>query len=275
MSNLKKVELCGVIKVSNLCLRKKPCLYCGFIHQGNSVADIRLVDSAFFTGEKEVLKQARELDAAGVDWVFLVTGWLGKRLPGGITDYIELIKANTKLKVMVAFGELDRESLARLKNAGVDRYTCKLETVNRELFKSIKPGDSLDERITTIRECKDIGLEVESGIIVGIGEKQDDYREAAQTFKDLQVEAVHISLFDPAFAAGSPMAGFMPGNENGAILFLQYMRSMAGDGIDIRARCFPEEKAPFWVNAGVNIFSPVTVKNASYLKNFSVKWDRH
>ncbi|GEM_PF-5393290 len=266
MESKKKIKLCGVIKVSNLCIRKKPCLYCGFIHQGNSVADIRLVDASFFTGKGEVLRQARELEEAGVDWVFLVTGWLGKRLPKGITDYIKLIKINTKLKVMVAFGELDRDSLVRLKNAGVDRYTCKLETVNRELFNKVKPGDSLDERINTIRECKDIDLEVESGIIVGIGEKQGDYREAAQIFKDLQVEAVHISLFDPAFAAGSPMAGLMPGDETGAIKFIQYMRSIAGAGIDIRARCFPEAKASFWVDAGVNIFSPVTVKNAAYFK---------
>jgi len=102
-----------------------------------------------------------------------------------------------------SLGILPKESLVRLKEAGLIRYHHNLET-SKEFFSEIVTTHTFAERVATIRAAKEAGLEVCSGGIIGMGETEDDRISMAVSLRECEVDSVPINVLMPL--AGTPMA---------------------------------------------------------------------
>ncbi|MGQ9483464.1 MAG: biotin synthase BioB [Desulfosoma sp.] len=101
-----------------------------------------------------------------------------------------------RVGLCASLGTLSREDLKQLKQAGLTRYHHNLETAP-SYFSSICTTHSFEERVMTIRTAKDVGLEVCSGGIFGMGETFAQVLELALVLKELDVDAVPVNFFTP------------------------------------------------------------------------------
>lgn len=62
------------------------------------------------------------------------------------------------------------EDVQKLKEVGVAGIACNLETLNKAIFKRLRPGDSYDLRISIIEATKKVGLGIDNTLMIGLGE---------------------------------------------------------------------------------------------------------
>lgn len=101
-----------------------------------------------------------------------------------------------KMSFCASFGIITQEQLVRLKNAGVSRYHHNLET-GRSYYGSICTTHSYDDRIRTILNAKNAGLEICSGGIIGMGETPEVRIELACAIRELDVQSVPVNILSP------------------------------------------------------------------------------
>jgi len=78
------------------------------------------------------------------------------------------------MEVCVTLGMIDLEQAKELKAAGLTAYNHNLDT-SREHYPSVITTRTYDERIQTIKNVRDSGLNVCTGGILGLGEKPKDH----------------------------------------------------------------------------------------------------
>jgi biotin synthase len=147
---------------------------------------------------EETLEWAKMLDDQGIPRTFIAGGWQGRSLPVSLLDYVRLIKENTGLEIFGLFGALDRASLAALKEAGLKGYLCGLESPNEGIYRRFRPGgDSLEDRKQALWDAKDLGLDIWSGFLLGLGESEEDVAEGIRWLKDIQPQSLSVLPFTP------------------------------------------------------------------------------
>lgn len=153
------VYLRGIIEFSNIC--KNRCRYCGISIDNKSVERYRM-------SEDEILQTAHNATAWGCGTVVLQSGVD----PGFSIDYmckiLTRIKQETGLAVTLSIGVLPRKDLARLKDAGCDRYLLRFETSDKKTFEAIHPDESFERRIQCLTELRELGFQVGSGFMIGL-----------------------------------------------------------------------------------------------------------
>ncbi|MDR2129742.1 MAG: biotin synthase BioB [Odoribacteraceae bacterium] len=147
---------------------------------------------------EEVLAVARENDSHNVQRFSLVTSGrrVNKNEMTAFCDMYRDIKEKTKLKLCASMGLLGREELLMLKEAGVVRYECNLETA-ASFFPALCSTHTTEEKKRTLRLAKEVGLEICSGGIIGMGESMEQRVELALELRELDVKSVPINLLDP------------------------------------------------------------------------------
>ncbi len=185
------IEITSTIHVSNYCSLRRKCAYCGFA-VGTSV------NGYFYLTDKkkdEIKKAAVFIEENGIKRVSLSAGYGNFKK---VLSALEIVKNHTSLKVLINVGgDLDLKEIKLLKSAGVDTICCNLETMNPELFKKLKPDDSLEQRMKVCYQIKDLDVELSSGILVGIGETEEDREKHIEFLKELEVEEVPVMGFRP------------------------------------------------------------------------------
>jgi biotin synthase len=78
------------------------------------------------------------------------------------------------MEVCVTLGMIDLEQAKELKAAGLTAYNHNVDT-SREFYPSVITTRSYDERLQTLQNVRDAGLNVCSGGILGLGEKPQDH----------------------------------------------------------------------------------------------------
>ena len=111
------------------------------------------------------------------------------------------------ISVCASLGILDSEALETLKSAGLSRYHHNIET-SEAFFPKVITTHSFKERISTIHTAKDVGLEVCSGGIIGLGESAEDRVSMALILAGLGVDSVPINILVPIL--GTPLAAQPP-----------------------------------------------------------------
>ncbi|OMH39958.1 hypothetical protein BLW93_07770 [Desulfurobacterium indicum] len=181
---------------------RRKCAYCGFA-VGTSV------NGYFYLTDKkkdEIKKAAVFIEENGIKRVSLSAGYGNFKK---VLSALEIVKKHTSLKVLVNVGgDLDLKRIKLLKSAGVDTICCNLETMNPELFKKLKPDDSLEQRMKICYQIKNLGIELSSGILVGIGETEEDREKHIEFLKELEVEEVPVMGFRPY--KNTPMENVSP-----------------------------------------------------------------
>ena len=92
----------------------------------------------------------------------------------------------------------------RLKEAGVDRYNHNINT-SASHFDRITTTHTYDDRIDTITKAKDAGMSPCSGIIVGMGETDEEIVEMAYSLRDLGADSIPVNFLNPI--NGTPLEG--------------------------------------------------------------------
>jgi len=119
---------------------------------------------------------------------------------------------------------LSQDSIIELKNLGVTRIAASFETINENLFRQTKPGDSLEAKKKLAEMINDAGLELRTSLLAGLGckdcsgkcpigapgkiepsryEDYVDFMFYVKKFKNLR--HVYVSRFFPV--KGIPMEG--------------------------------------------------------------------
>jgi len=102
---------------------------------------------------------------------------------------------------------LTKEDLLLLHQAGLSRFHHNIET-SPSFYPHICTTHDFKDRINTIRNAQQVGLEVCSGGIIGIGENWQERIEMALTLKNLAVNSVPLNILIPI--QGTPLESANP-----------------------------------------------------------------
>jgi biotin synthase len=157
-------------------------------------------------GRDEVLAAARETAEAGASEFCLVYAVRGpdERLMAHLEEMVPLVGRETGLNVAVSAGILDPSQAARLRAVGVHRYNHNLETA-RSHFAEIVTTHTWDERFATCRLVLDHGMELCCGVLLGMGETDEQRIELLGQLREVEPAEVPVNFLDPR--PGTPLAG--------------------------------------------------------------------
>ena len=114
------------------------------------------------------------------------------------------IKAQYGLDICACLGLLSREQADRLKACGVDRVNHNLNT-SEEYYEDICTTHTYADRVATLRNVRDAGMEMCSGGIIGMGEKHEDIVSMAMDLRDLGVQSIPLNFLNAI--EGTPLSG--------------------------------------------------------------------
>jgi biotin synthase len=188
----KNIIFSSSIPISTFCRIQPPCRHCEwqsnlFFHT-NRKKEIP---------EKLFIKKALKKDGMGIKRLVLSSGWQGEDLPPFFYKYIHNLALKASSEIWCAFGTINKNSLQNLKKLGVTGYSCGIETTNQDIFQKVRPGDHYKKRINTIEIAKELGMKVETAIVVGIGEEIQDIVDSIALMKKLDVDYAAIWPFCP------------------------------------------------------------------------------
>ncbi len=153
--------------------------------------------------EEECQRVAQYKADKGVHRFSLVTS--GKRLQGEALDSVCRMLRNasrTGIKTCASLGLLGRDELQQLWDAGVRRYHCNLETAP-SYFGSLCTTHTIEDKIRTIDTARQIGFEVCSGGIIGMGENMHQRAELALTLRRIRPASIPLNILSPI--PGTPL----------------------------------------------------------------------
>ncbi len=117
-----------------------------------------------------------------------------------ICDIVSEIRSRYRMEVCVSAGFLDREDAAMLRDAGVARYNHNINT-SAGYYREICTTHSYEDRLDTLRTARNAGLEVCSGVIVGMGETNGDIVRMIDDLRSVDAKSIPVNFFKPV--AGS------------------------------------------------------------------------
>ena len=173
---------------SGLC--PEDCRYCS---QGrDSTAG---VDKYPMLNAERLLAGAADAAAAGAKTYCIVASGRGpsNREVKHVADVAAQIKQKHGLHICACLGLLKEGQAEVLKAGGVDRINHNLNT-GRGNHDAVVTTHSYDDRLATLKKAREAGLELCSGLIVGMGETADDLVDAALELRELKAESVPVNF---------------------------------------------------------------------------------
>ena len=186
-----KVFLRGLIEISSYC--KNDCLYCG-IRRSNRDADryrlsrediMNCCENGYELGFRTFVMQGGE-DAYFTDDVMV-----------GIIS--EIRRKYPDCAITLSLGERSRESYARMKEAGADRYLLRHEAADEELYSKLHPAElSLKKRMDCLFTLRELGYQVGAGFMVGAPyQTTENLISDLRFLQELQPQMIGIGPFIP------------------------------------------------------------------------------
>src|SRR5262249_1498880 len=119
-----------------------------------------------------------------------------------IAGAVQAIKEEIPIQICCSLGLMSEDQAKRLKAAGVDRVNHNLNT-SEAYHATICTTHTFRDRLTTIRHAREAGLEICSGGIVGMGEKDEDVVELAMALRDVKPDSIPLNTLHPV--DGTPL----------------------------------------------------------------------
>ena len=211
----RKVFMRGLIEITNHC--KNNCLYCG-IRREVSTQRYRLT-------KEQILDCCRTGRKLGFRTFVLQggeDGWFTDEL---VCDIVRSIKREfPDCAVTLSLGERGRESFARLREAGADRYLLRHETADAAHYAHLHPAEmSFEHRMQCLRDLRELGFQVGAGFMVGSpGQSIETLKKDLLFIADFRPEMVGIGPFIPA--AGTPFENERAGSVELTLRLLAIIR---------------------------------------------------
>jgi biotin synthase len=157
--------------------------------------------------QDEAVRQAAAGIRAGASRVCLVASGRGPSTRD--VDRVAAVVGQLKVghpgvEVCACLGILRDGQAGRLKAAGVDAYNHNLNT-SESHYSKICSTHGYADRVATVEKARAAGLSPCSGLIVGMGESDDEVIDAIFALRDLGVDSIPVNFLMPF--DGTPLAG--------------------------------------------------------------------
>jgi len=200
----RRVKLCVLNNArSGLC--PEDCGYCS--QSAVSTADIaryRLKPVA------ELVAAARGAVASGARRYCMVTSARGPSA-ADVEHFARAARAIRSelpdLELCVSLGIMGDPEAHALREAGIDYVNHNLNTSRRH-YPAICTTHTYDDRVATVESARRAGMAACSGVIVGMGETDEDLVEVAGALAALRVESLPVNFLHPI--AGTPLGDREP-----------------------------------------------------------------
>ena len=255
------VHLRGLIEFTNIC--KRNCMYCGLRRDNKNLERYRLT-------QEEILDFAKKAVSYGYKTIVL---------QGGEDDYFtkermtNIVKEIKKLGVALtlSLGEKTYDEYKAFKEAGADRYLIRIETTDKKLYEDMDPNMSFEERLNCLKNLRDLGYEVGSGILVGLpNQTLESIANDILFFKEINADMIGIGPFIPN--EDTPLKDAQGGNLTLALKVMALTRLILPD-INIPATTAMESLTPngriVALQSGANVVMP-NVTEGDYRKLYAL-----
>ncbi|MDE7347180.1 MAG: biotin synthase BioB [Muribaculaceae bacterium] len=157
-----------------------------------------------FLDESKTMEAARLNEETGIRRFSLVTSGraVSDRDLDSFLRIIRRLKNDTNLHLCVSMGLLNEAQLERLKEAGIERYHCNMETSER-MWPELVSTHSQEDKRRTIEAARRLGMAICSGGIIGMGETEEDRVDFAIMLRDMDVDSVPMNILNPI--KGTPL----------------------------------------------------------------------
>lgn len=154
----------------------------------------------------ECMEAARLNHSQGVGRFSLVAS--GRSAKGDalrqIAGVLSEIKREVGITTCASLGLLNAEEMKQVYDAGVRRYHCNLETAP-SYFSTLCTTHTIDDKLRTIGHAHDLGMDVCSGGIIGMGETKRQRAEFALALRMARPVSIPINILIPI--PGTPLGG--------------------------------------------------------------------
>jgi len=189
----KEIFLCAINNIlSGTCL--EDCKFCT-----QSVRYHADIERYSYKAIETIVNEAKQAKANGALGYCLVTA--GKGLDDKKVDFVartaQAVKKEVKdLNLIACNGTASKEQLLYLKKHGIDSYNHNLETSER-YYSEICTTHPWSERYETCQNTKEVGLQLCSGGIFGMGEEQEDRDELLKAIASLNPDSTPLNFYHP------------------------------------------------------------------------------
>lgn len=196
-------DSCSIVNVrSGKC--SENCKWCAqSAHYKTGCNTYDLMDRA------ECLASARYNKEKGVRRFSLVAS--GRKMTGNalkeVCGILREVKEETGIFTCASLGLLSRDDLQKLWDSGVRRYHCNLETAP-SYFTKLCTTHTIEDKLETIAAAHELGMEVCSGGIIGMGESAEQRVEFGVKLREARPHSIPINVLSPI--PGTPLAGVEP-----------------------------------------------------------------
>jgi len=147
----------------------------------------------------EVIIAAKAAKEGGATRFCMGAAWSSpkKRDMPEIVNMVKSVK-DLGMDTCMTLGMLSDEQTAELKEAGLDYYNHNIDT-SREYYDKVVTTRTFDDRLATLDRCRDKGIKLCTGGIIGMGEDESDRASMMVTLATLpkHPESVPINMLIP------------------------------------------------------------------------------
>ncbi len=211
----RRVFMRGLIEITNHC--KNNCRYCGIRY------DVRT--QRYRLTKEQIMDCCRTGNELGFRTFVLQGGEDGWFTDEVVCDIVKSIKSEfPDSAVTLSLGERGRESFARLREAGADRYLLRHETADATHYAFLHPAEMrFEHRMQCLRDLRDLGYQVGAGFMVGSpGQTIETLKKDLLFIDEFRPEMVGIGPFIPA--AGTPFENERAGSVELTLRLLAIIR---------------------------------------------------
>lgn len=192
------------------------CKYCPqSAHYNTGLAKEALLDVDY------VEKQAQQAKEAGATRFCMGAAWrsLHDRDVPKVAEMVSRVKA-LGMETCVTLGMAKKEQLSTLKEAGLDFYNHNIDS-SEEFYEEIISTRGFQDRLETLENIREAGLNTCCGGIVGMGETVTDRANMIKTLANLQEHPKSVPINQLVKVEGTPLA------ENEGVDAFDFIRTIA------------------------------------------------
>ena len=198
---------------------------CGYCSQSGHHRDTTKLQAEKRLEIDKVIAAAKRAKATGSSRFCMGAAWKhpsAKDMPY-VVELVKEVKA-LGLETCMTLGMLDNEQANQLADAGLDYYNHNLDT-SRRYYEQVVSTRSYDERLDTLANVRNSGINVCSGNIVGMGESRDDRIDWIYELLKMPKapESIPVNLLVPI--AGTPIGDRVIAE--GQLSVLEWIRTIA------------------------------------------------